>query len=92
MPSHNLNHLCAIHRRIFGDIYDWAGAENRRHREGELVLPARAVRECPRCRAKFRATATELTTQKWAAPANDAVPACQVKTRPPLTPMICPVT
>ena len=24
-PSYNLAHLCTIHRRIFGDIYDWAG-------------------------------------------------------------------
>jgi len=24
-PSYDLAHLCAIHRRIFGDIYDWAG-------------------------------------------------------------------
>jgi cell filamentation protein len=24
-PSYDLPHLCAIHRRIFGDIYDWAG-------------------------------------------------------------------
>jgi len=24
-PAYNLGHLCAIHRRIFGDIYDWAG-------------------------------------------------------------------
>ena len=24
-PSYDLTHLCAIHRRIFGDIYDWAG-------------------------------------------------------------------
>ena len=24
-PSYDLHHLCAIHRRIFGDIYDWAG-------------------------------------------------------------------
>ncbi len=24
-PSHDLLHLRAIHRRIFGDIYDWAG-------------------------------------------------------------------
>ena len=24
-PSYDLSHLCAIHRRIFGDIYDWAG-------------------------------------------------------------------
>jgi fido (protein-threonine AMPylation protein) len=23
--SYNLRHLCAIHRRIFGDIYEWAG-------------------------------------------------------------------
>lgn len=23
--THDLAHLCAIHRRIFGDIYDWAG-------------------------------------------------------------------
>jgi cell filamentation protein len=23
--TYNLSHLCAIHRRIFGDIYDWAG-------------------------------------------------------------------
>jgi len=23
--SYDLRHLCAIHRRIFGDIYDWAG-------------------------------------------------------------------
>lgn len=23
--SYDLGHLCAIHRRIFGDIYDWAG-------------------------------------------------------------------
>jgi len=22
----DLRHLCAIHRRIFGDVYDWAGA------------------------------------------------------------------
>jgi len=25
VPSYDLRHLCAIHRRIFGDIYDWAG-------------------------------------------------------------------
>jgi cell filamentation protein len=24
-PSYDLSHLCAIHRRILGDIYDWAG-------------------------------------------------------------------
>jgi len=24
-PSYDLGHLCAIHRGIFGDIYDWAG-------------------------------------------------------------------
>jgi fido (protein-threonine AMPylation protein) len=24
-PSYDLGHLCAIHRRVFGDIYDWAG-------------------------------------------------------------------
>jgi len=24
-PSYDLRHLCSIHRRIFGDIYDWAG-------------------------------------------------------------------
>ena len=24
-PSYDLMHLCAIHRRVFGDIYDWAG-------------------------------------------------------------------
>jgi cell filamentation protein len=24
-PSYDLPHLCAIHRRIFGDIYHWAG-------------------------------------------------------------------
>jgi cell filamentation protein len=24
-PSYDLRHLCAIHLRIFGDIYDWAG-------------------------------------------------------------------
>ena len=24
-PSYDLGHLCVIHRRIFGDIYDWAG-------------------------------------------------------------------
>jgi len=24
-PSYDLRHLCAIHRRIFGDVYDWAG-------------------------------------------------------------------
>ena len=24
-PTWDLGHLCAIHRRIFGDIYDWAG-------------------------------------------------------------------
>lgn len=23
--TYDLTHLCAIHRRIFGDIYDWAG-------------------------------------------------------------------
>ncbi|MGH3279319.1 MAG: hypothetical protein ACRDNW_09290, partial [Trebonia sp.] len=23
--TYDLAHLCAIHRRIFGDIYDWAG-------------------------------------------------------------------
>jgi cell filamentation protein len=23
--SYDLRHLCAIHRRVFGDIYDWAG-------------------------------------------------------------------
>jgi cell filamentation protein len=25
VPSYDLGHLCAIHRRVFGDIYDWAG-------------------------------------------------------------------
>ena len=25
VTSYDLQHLCAIHRRIFGDIYDWAG-------------------------------------------------------------------
>jgi cell filamentation protein len=24
-PTYDLSHLCAVHRRIFGDIYDWAG-------------------------------------------------------------------
>jgi len=24
-PTYDLRHLCAIHLRIFGDIYDWAG-------------------------------------------------------------------
>jgi cell filamentation protein len=24
-PSYDLRHLCAVHRRIFGDVYDWAG-------------------------------------------------------------------
>jgi cell filamentation protein len=24
-PAYDLGHLCAIHRRIFGDVYDWAG-------------------------------------------------------------------
>ena len=24
-PSYDLGHLCVIHRRVFGDIYDWAG-------------------------------------------------------------------
>lgn len=24
-PSYDLTHLCVIHRRVFGDIYDWAG-------------------------------------------------------------------
>ena len=24
-PTYDLGHLCEIHRRIFGDIYDWAG-------------------------------------------------------------------
>src|ERR1700722_6044595 len=24
-PAYDLGHLCAIHRRIFGDIYGWAG-------------------------------------------------------------------
>jgi cell filamentation protein len=23
--AYDLSHLCAIHRRVFGDIYDWAG-------------------------------------------------------------------
>jgi cell filamentation protein len=25
LPAYDLPHLCAIHGRIFGDIYDWAG-------------------------------------------------------------------
>jgi cell filamentation protein len=25
LPSYDLRHLCTIHLRIFGDIYDWAG-------------------------------------------------------------------
>ncbi|MGH3295189.1 MAG: Fic/DOC family protein [Trebonia sp.] len=25
VPAYDLRHLCAIHHRIFGDIYDWAG-------------------------------------------------------------------
>ena len=24
-PTYDLPHLCTIHRRIFGDIYEWAG-------------------------------------------------------------------
>jgi cell filamentation protein len=28
-PGYDLPHLCAIHRRIFGDIYDWAGRSGR---------------------------------------------------------------
>jgi cell filamentation protein len=24
-PAYDLAHLCEVHRRIFGDIYDWAG-------------------------------------------------------------------
>ena len=24
-PTYDLRHLCAIHGRIFGDLYDWAG-------------------------------------------------------------------
>lgn len=24
-PGYDMTHLCAIHRRIFGDVYDWAG-------------------------------------------------------------------
>jgi cell filamentation protein len=24
-PAYDLPHLCEVHRRIFGDIYDWAG-------------------------------------------------------------------
>jgi cell filamentation protein len=24
-PTYDLRHLCAIHHRIFGDLYDWAG-------------------------------------------------------------------
>ena len=24
-PSYDLRHLCTIHRRVFGDTYDWAG-------------------------------------------------------------------
>ncbi|HUC25316.1 MAG TPA: Fic family protein [Streptosporangiaceae bacterium] len=24
-PTYDLRHLCAIHLRIFGDVYDWAG-------------------------------------------------------------------
>jgi cell filamentation protein len=24
-PTYDLAHLCEVHRRIFGDIYDWAG-------------------------------------------------------------------
>jgi cell filamentation protein len=24
-PSYDLRHMCAIHRRVFGDIYEWAG-------------------------------------------------------------------
>jgi cell filamentation protein len=25
VPAYDLRHLCGIHHRIFGDIYDWAG-------------------------------------------------------------------
>jgi cell filamentation protein len=25
LPSFDLMHLCAVHRRIFGDVYEWAG-------------------------------------------------------------------
>jgi cell filamentation protein len=32
-PAYDLAHLCEVHRRIFGDIYGWAGAgPDRRHR------------------------------------------------------------
>jgi cell filamentation protein len=55
-PSYDLPHLCAIHQRIFGDIYDWAGKIRTvaiakgslfclpRHIETSAVLIFRALR------------------------------------------------
>ncbi len=40
--TYDLPHLCAVHRRIFGDIYDWAG-QVRCHCEGKPVLPAQYI-------------------------------------------------
>jgi cell filamentation protein len=40
-PGYDLPHVCAIHRRIFGDIYDWAGQIRR------SASPRGACSACP---------------------------------------------
>lgn len=47
-PTFDLNHLCCIHRQLFGDIYMWAG--NLRTTEiskgDKLFLPYKLIQQC----------------------------------------------
>lgn len=44
-PSFDLDHLCQIHQRLFGDIYPWAGIPRRTEigKGGKLFLPYRLI-------------------------------------------------
>lgn len=46
-PTFDLQHLCSIHRHLFGDVYPWAGEPRRTEigKGGKLFLPYRLISE-----------------------------------------------
>lgn len=46
-PTFDLQHLCRIHRHLFGDVYPWAGEPRRTEigKGGKLFLPYRLISE-----------------------------------------------
>lgn len=47
-PTFDLDHLCRIHRHLFGDIYAWAGTLRATEigKGGKLFLPYRLIQQC----------------------------------------------